>query len=101
MKSQVLLVVTIMLITLAAVNAVFITRSTVQDSRQHSAVTRALGASPQQVILVCPLRRCSLPLWGHLGIPGGLALVGLVSPARGPPYPAGIVAGSSLVVGAP
>jgi hypothetical protein len=46
---QVLLTVTIMLVALAAVNAIFITRATVQDSSHASAVTRALGATPQQV----------------------------------------------------
>ena len=48
-ENQVLLLVTIMLVALAVVNAIFITRATVQDSRHASAVTRALGATPQQV----------------------------------------------------
>ena len=46
---QVLLVVTIMLAALAAVNAIFITQATVQDSRHASAVTRALGTTPAQL----------------------------------------------------
>src|SRR5579862_1338674 len=43
-EDRVLLIVAIMLVALAAVNAVFITRATVADARHTAAVTRALGA---------------------------------------------------------
>ena len=47
---QVLLVVTIMLAALAAVNAIFITQATVQDFPDvPTAVTRALGTTPAQL----------------------------------------------------
>jgi putative ABC transport system permease protein len=78
-ERQVLLVITIMLITLASVNAIFIARATVQDSKHNSAVARALGASPQQVSFGLSASQTLPSLVGAmLGIPGGLALVALV-----------------------
>ena len=47
--NQVLLVITITLLALAAVNAIFITWATALDARHSSALARALGATPQQV----------------------------------------------------
>ena len=71
---QVLLTVTIMLVALAAVNAIFITRATVQDSRHTSAVTRALGATPQQVTAGLSAAQVLPATAGALlGIPGGFA----------------------------
>jgi putative ABC transport system permease protein len=46
---QVLTVLTIMLVTLAALTAIFTALATVLDVRRASAVTLALGATPQQV----------------------------------------------------
>jgi putative ABC transport system permease protein len=46
---QVLLVVVVMVLSLAAVNAVFLTWATVLDNRHSSALARALGATPRQV----------------------------------------------------
>jgi ABC-type lipoprotein release transport system permease subunit len=46
---QLLLVVTIMLATLAAINAIFITWASVHDVQRSSALARALGATPGQV----------------------------------------------------
>ena len=60
--NQVLLIVTVMLAALAAVNAIFISRATVQDSKHASAVTRALGASPQRSPPGCRRRRW-FPRW--------------------------------------
>jgi putative ABC transport system permease protein len=71
-EDQVLLIVTIML---AAVNAIFITRATVQDSRHTSAVTRALGATPQQVTAGLSAAQILPALAGAIvGIPGGFEL---------------------------
>jgi ABC-type antimicrobial peptide transport system permease subunit len=71
----VLLYVTVMLIALAAVNAVFITRAMVVDSRRTSALTRALGASPQQVTAGLSAAQVFPALAGALlGIPGGFGL---------------------------
>ena len=44
-----LLVLTVALVVLAALNAIFITWATVLDARHPSALARALGATPQQV----------------------------------------------------
>ena len=69
-----LLTVTIMLVTLAALNAIFITRATVQDSGHTSAVTRALGATPQQVTAGLAAAQVLPATAGALlGIPGGFA----------------------------
>lgn len=74
-EDHVLLTVTIMLVALAAMNTIFITRATVQDSRHASAITRALGASPQQVAAGTSASQILPALAGAiLGIPGGLAL---------------------------
>jgi putative ABC transport system permease protein len=57
--SQVLLVVMVILLSLAAVNAIFITWATVLDNRHSSALARALGATPRQVMRHWRPRRCS------------------------------------------
>ena len=44
-----MLIITVVLVILAAINITFITWSTVIDSRRQLAVTRALGATPGQV----------------------------------------------------
>ena len=70
-----LLIVTILLVALAAVNAIFITRATVHDSRHASAVSRALGATPQQVTAGLSAAQVLPAAAGAiLGIPGGFAL---------------------------
>jgi len=73
---QVLLVVMVVLLSLAAVNAVFITWATVLDNRHSSALARALGATPRQVTLALAAAQVLPALAGAiLGIfPGGFAL---------------------------
>ena len=44
--NQVLLVFTVTLVALAAMNAIFVTWATVLDARHSSALARALGATP-------------------------------------------------------
>ena len=74
-EDQVLLIVTILLVALAAMNAIFITRATVQDSRRAAAVTRALGATPQQVTAGLSAAQVLPATAGAiLGIPGGFGL---------------------------
>ena len=74
--NQVLLVITITLVGLAAINAIFITWATALDARHSSALARALGATPQQVsaglsaALVLPALAGAV-----LGIPGGIGLI--------------------------
>jgi ABC-type lipoprotein release transport system permease subunit len=77
---QVLLLITITLVTLAAVNAIFITWATALDARHSSALARALGATPQQVSVGLSAAQVLPALVGAaLGIPGGLALFAAVS----------------------
>jgi ABC-type lipoprotein release transport system permease subunit len=77
---QVLLLITITLVTLAAVNAIFITWATALDARRSSALSRALGATPQQVSAGLSAAQVLPALAGAaLGIPGGIGLFAAVS----------------------
>jgi putative ABC transport system permease protein len=73
---QVLLVVMVILLTLAAVNAIFITWATVLDNRHSSALARALGATPRDVSAALAAAQVLPALAGAiLGVfPGGFAL---------------------------
>jgi putative ABC transport system permease protein len=77
---QVLLVITVTLVALAAINAIFITWATALDAKHSSALARALGATPQQVSTGLSAAQVLPALAGAiLGIPGGLALFAAVS----------------------
>ena len=77
--NQVLLVITVTLVALAAVNAIFVTWATALDARHSSALARALGASPQQVSTGLSAAQVLPALGGAvLGIAGGLALFAAV-----------------------
>jgi hypothetical protein len=74
-EDRVLLIITIMLVALAAVNAVFITRATVQDARHTAAVTRALGATAAQLTAGLAAAQVLPALAGAIaGLPLGFAL---------------------------
>jgi ABC-type lipoprotein release transport system permease subunit len=78
--NQVLLVITVTLVTLAAVNAVFVTWATALDAKHSSALARALGATPQQVSSGLSVAQVLPAVAGAiLGIAGGLALFAAVS----------------------
>jgi ABC-type lipoprotein release transport system permease subunit len=78
--NQVLLVITVILVALAAINALFITWATVLDARHSSALARALGATPSQVSAGLSAVQVLPTLAGAiLGIPAGLALFGTLS----------------------
>ena len=78
---QVLLLITLMLVAQAAVNAIFVTWATVLDARHSTALARALGATPQQVGAGLATAQVIPALAGALaGIPGGMALFAAVSP---------------------
>ena len=101
--NKVLLVITLMLVALAAVNTIFITWTTALDARHSSALARALGATPQQVSTGLSLAQILPALTGAvLGIPGGLGLYMVVVPDETPIPPMwwlfAIVAGTVLVV---
>jgi ABC-type lipoprotein release transport system permease subunit len=73
--NQVLLVITVSLVALAAVNAIFVTWGTALDARHSSALARALGATPQEVSTGLSAAQVLPALVGAvLGIPGGLVL---------------------------
>jgi putative ABC transport system permease protein len=72
---QVLTVLTILLVTLAALTAIFTASATVLDARGASAVTLALGATPQQVRAGLAMTQVIPALPGAiLGLPLGLGL---------------------------
>ena len=73
--NQVLLVITVTLVALAAVNAIFVTWATALDAKHASALARALGETPQQVSTGLSAAQVLPALVGAaLGIAGGLAL---------------------------
>ena len=79
--SQALLVVLVTLLSLAAVNASFMTWATVLDNRHSSALARALGATPREVSSALGAAQV-LPAFAGaiLGVfPGGVALFALIN----------------------
>jgi putative ABC transport system permease protein len=72
---QMLLVVTVMLLTLAVLTAVFTAWATVLDAQRASALARALGASPRQVSAGLATAQVLPALPGALlGVPLGIGL---------------------------
>ncbi|HYY78457.1 MAG TPA: FtsX-like permease family protein [Actinomycetes bacterium] len=82
---QVLLVVMVILLSLAAVNATFITWATVLDNRHSSALARALGATPGEVGAALAAAQVLPTLAGALlGVfPGGFALFHAINAITG------------------
>jgi ABC-type lipoprotein release transport system permease subunit len=101
--NRVLLVITVMLVALAAVNAIFITWATALDARHSLALARALGATPREVSAGLSAAQV-LPAFAGavLGIPGGIGLYMAVVPDEAPIPPLwwllAVVAGTVLVV---
>jgi ABC-type lipoprotein release transport system permease subunit len=78
--NKVLLVITVTLAALAAVNAIVVTWATALDNRHSSAIARALGATPRQVSTGLSVAQVLPALSGAvLGIPAGLALFASLS----------------------
>jgi ABC-type lipoprotein release transport system permease subunit len=78
--SQVVTVISVALVVLAAINVILITWATVLDARHTSALARALGATPQQVTAGLSAAQVLPALVGALlGIPGGIGLVSAVN----------------------
>jgi putative ABC transport system permease protein len=74
-ENQVLLIITVMLVALAAVNVIFITWATAQDCRQAAALTRALGATAGQLTAGLSAAQLLPAIAGALaGIAGGYGL---------------------------
>jgi ABC-type lipoprotein release transport system permease subunit len=79
--NQVLLVITGMLVALAAANTIFLTWATALDARHTSALARALGATPREVSASLSSAQVLPALTGAvLGIPGGIGLYMAVIP---------------------
>jgi ABC-type transport system, involved in lipoprotein release, permease component len=84
--TQVMLVITVMLIVLAAINAILITWATVLDARHASALALALGATPQQISAALVAAQFLSVLPGSLlGVPLGMGLLKAVT-ASGDAY---------------
>jgi putative ABC transport system permease protein len=101
---QMLLVITILLVTLAVLNTLFTTWATVQDARRSSALMRALGARVRQVSsgLVVAQVLSALP-GAVVGIPLGLGLFKLAVSDGSLPSPLWLIAtviGTLLVMAA-
>jgi ABC-type lipoprotein release transport system permease subunit len=87
---QVLLVLTVVMIALAAVNTVFLTSTTAMDARFSSALARSLGASSRQVIASLASVQLIPAIAGVLiGIPAGHAVVSAVRHGETLPSPPG------------
>jgi ABC-type lipoprotein release transport system permease subunit len=68
-------IISVMLIALAAVNAIFIAWTTALDARHSAALARALGATSQQITTGLTTAQLLPALLGVLlGIPGGIAI---------------------------
>jgi ABC-type lipoprotein release transport system permease subunit len=101
--NRVLLVITVMLVALAAVNAIFITWATALDARHSLALARALGATPREVSAGLSAAQVLPAFTGAvLGIPAGIGLYMAVVPDEAPIPPLwwllAVVAGTVLVV---
>lgn len=74
--NEALLLVSVVLVVLAAINALFITWSTAIDARHQLTISRALGATPAQLSAGLTTAQLIPALPGTiLGIPAGIALV--------------------------
>ena len=101
--THLVVILSVVLVTLAGINAIFTTWATVIDARRPTALARALGATPRQITagLACAQLVPALAA-ACLGIPTGLALYALA--ARGahatPPIPLllVIIPGTLIVV---
>ncbi|MBV9857235.1 MAG: FtsX-like permease family protein [Streptosporangiaceae bacterium] len=103
---QVMTVITVALIVMAAVNALLITWATVLDARRSSALARALGSTPSQVSAGLAVAQMLPALAAAIvGIPAGMLLYGSLKNGRSMTYPpawwlASVVVATPLVVGA-
>lgn len=101
---QMLLVITILLIVLAVLNALFTTWATVLDVRRSSALMQALGAPVSQVSFGLVIAQVLSALPGAIiGIPLGLGLFKVTVSDGSPPSPLWLIAtviGTLLVMAA-
>jgi ABC-type lipoprotein release transport system permease subunit len=102
--NQVLLLITVVLVALAAINAIVITWAAALDTRHASALARALGATPAEVSAGLSAAQVLPAFTGAvLGVAGGLALwTAIGDDETDPTYwqLLAVVAGTVLVVAA-
>jgi putative ABC transport system permease protein len=105
--SQVMTVLTVALVVMAAVNALLITWATVLDARRSSALARALGVTPGQVSAGLAVAQMLPALAAAIvGIPAGIGLFAAARNGGGaltyPPawWLAAVVLATPLIVGA-
>jgi ABC-type antimicrobial peptide transport system permease subunit len=102
--AQATTIISVMLVILAAVNAVFIAWATALDTRRPAALTRALGATPDQITAGLAVSQVLPALAGALlGIPGGIGTYDALKQGGTTTIPSGLwlvtmVAGTLLAV---
>lgn len=85
---EVLVIITVMLVALAAINTIVITWATVLDVRHSTALSRALGLTPRQVTTALAASQLLPALAGAaVGVPAGLALIAALDPDPPTTYP--------------
>jgi ABC-type lipoprotein release transport system permease subunit len=85
---HVLVVITVVLVVLAGINAIFVASAMVADSRRPLAVTRSMGASHKQVTAAVSAAQLVSALPGAvLGLPFGIALIAAVGHGSGSVIP--------------
>ena len=78
-------IISVMLVVLAAVNAVFIAWTTALEARHPAALARALGATPEQITAGLSVAYLPPALFGALlGIPGGIGIYDAPKNGSGP-----------------
>ncbi|MDQ1540212.1 MAG: putative transport system permease protein, partial [Actinomycetota bacterium] len=88
-------IISVMLITLAAVNAIVIAWTTVLEARHPAALTRALGATPKQLVIGLSVAQLLPALVGVLlGIPLG---IGIYTAAKSGPGTTALPSALSLI----
>ena len=86
--SQATTIISLMLVALAAVNAVFIAWTTALEARRPAAVARALGVTPPQIAAgLSAALLMPAALGALLGIPGGIGLHHIAKQAGPTPVP--------------
>jgi ABC-type lipoprotein release transport system permease subunit len=96
--SQVMLVLTVALVILAAVNAVFIAWATVVDTRYPGALARALGTTPYQLQAGLWASQLLPALPGAIiGVPAGVGLYAAVSNGGAVTLPSALWVGITIV----
>ena len=86
--TQVITVVSVVMVIAAAITTIFTTRTTVINAHRPSALARAFGATPRQIEAGLTVSQLVSGLAAAcLGIPAGLLLYAILGGRRGPAAP--------------